>query len=107
MPTLKGTAKFYEGVIVYVEDFLYLVSSSMNVSMFPYHMAGCLLDRPRISGMEEGLPAPTLAMSPVHSVNLPHSFSHAVWPPLSSHLSTANRKTFPKENKISWRETQS
>ena len=41
--TLKGT----EASLSYVQCFLYLVSSSINVS-FSYHMAGYLLDRPHI-----------------------------------------------------------
>ena len=41
MPTLKGT----EVSLSYVECFLYLVSSSINVSIFSYYVAGYFLDR--------------------------------------------------------------
>ena len=43
VPTLKGT----EVSLSYVQCFLYLVSSSINVC-FSHDMAGCLLDRPCI-----------------------------------------------------------
>ena len=45
VPTLKGT----ETSLSYVQCFLYLISSSVNVSVFfLYYMAGYLLDRPCI-----------------------------------------------------------
>ena len=42
--SLKGT----EGSLSYVPCFLYLVSSSINVSIFSYYVAAFLLDRPHI-----------------------------------------------------------
>ena len=44
VPTLKGTEVSWS----YVQYFLYLVSSSINVSIFSYYMAVYLLDRPHI-----------------------------------------------------------
>ena len=44
MPTLKGTEAF----LSYVQCFLYLVSSSINVSTFHITVAGYFLDRPRV-----------------------------------------------------------
>ena len=41
MPTLKGT----EASLSYVQCFLYLVSSSINVSYFSCYMTGYLLNR--------------------------------------------------------------
>ena len=44
---LKGTLKGTEASLSYIQCFLYIISSSVNV-YFSYHMAGYLLDRPRI-----------------------------------------------------------
>ena len=44
MPTLKGA----EESLSYVQCFLYLVSSSINVTILTYCMAGYFLNRPRI-----------------------------------------------------------
>ena len=45
VPVLKGT----EASLSYVQCFLYLMSSSVNVSIFSYYIAVCLLDRPHLS----------------------------------------------------------
>ena len=45
MPALMGT----KAPLSYVQCFLYLVSSLINVSIFSYHMDGYFLDIPRIT----------------------------------------------------------